>query len=438
MIARVQGRRSVRARLFTTFAMFAIGGAALFGLAATIFVYTVEDRMFATWLDDEAAHLVRSAAPAGAWPVPRADFMSVHVTPADLPDDLRAALVADPLRREAAGTDARHYHITRLPATDTRPAGWLVAEVSRYLAVRPMRLDLLATWGKVVAVILVAALASAWMVARRISRPLLAVSDAVRSLDPLDGAAAPLSDRVPHADREIAVVARAIDELSTRLRTVLAREQAFTRDVSHELRTPLAVLRTTMQQTQDDATLTPRTRRLVTLAEQSAEDMQRSVESLLALARGAPASTAPTRVLPVIEQVIVSLAAPLDRVGLTVVLDVPHEATLPLPASDLHLIVSNLISNAIAHGGRGTTQLVVRDDALIVSNPMRAVDAGDEFVSSIASADQPSDRGGSGLGLMIVRRICARHGLTLSTAPNKTGRFVATVAAIGEAPPATH
>ncbi|MGQ7482940.1 hypothetical protein ACTGYX_12000, partial [Streptococcus suis] len=111
-------------------------------------------------------------------------FMTIHDSPATFPSDLKATFDAEPWRREIAGTQGRHYHLRPVQPEGAATPGWLVAEVSQQLVVRPMRSQILAllAWSGL-AVVMVAVLAGAWL-ARRTTRPLSRLAALVDEMAP--------------------------------------------------------------------------------------------------------------------------------------------------------------------------------------------------------------------------------------------------------------
>jgi signal transduction histidine kinase len=135
-------------------------------------------------------------------------------------------------------------------------------------------------WGLLVAAIaggLLAALA-AFLLARRISRPVDRVAAAARSLTrgahpepvPVEGAA------------EIATLAVAFNELATQLRQAQEAERSFLLSVSHELKTPLTAIRGYAEAV-EDGVLDPRDAAATVASE--ARRLERLVKDLLDLAR---------------------------------------------------------------------------------------------------------------------------------------------------------
>lgn len=406
--------RRLRTRIVMAFGGFAIAVAAILGLSTVFFLYAVEDRLFGEQLRDEAARLEVTRATDGRWDVPRHAYLTVHESLATLPADLREQVRAEPRRREFPGAEGRHYHLRPLGAgtlRDSIPPAWLVAEVSEQLVVRPMRGSLLWQWFAVNVVTLLVAIALALWLARRIARPLSSLAGAVRGFDP-GGPARPIV--IDGADDEVAVVARALDDARTRVEEFVSREQAFTQDASHELRTPLSVIRSTTAQVLGDPQLTPEARRLLVLALQSSELMERTITSLLALARETAWERAdpPTLILPVLEEVVLAQSAALEGREVSLSIDVARDATLRVPEDVLRIVLSNLIANAFAHAAPGVVRVWAGEGQLGVSNPVvpgTMPDVGELDTPGVRRAQSP----GLGLGLAIVRRLSERAGLTL-------------------------
>lgn len=267
-------------------------------------------------------------------------------------------------------------------------------------------LQLLA-WTGAIAVVL-ALLLGGWL-ARRTTAPLSRLADAVGEATP---------ERLPphfaagFPDDEVGLLARRLDDLIGRVRAFIDREREFTRDASHELRTPLTVIRAASERLSADTALSADARASVEHIGQSASHLEQTVALLLALAREQPApptaSTPVTRVIPVLERVVVEQSPLLEGKHVQVAVEVPADLTSTLTAPVLQVLLSNLIGNAFAHTREGDVVIMADEDTLCVSNPGHAVREGD-FAPFVKGEDST----GFGLGLSIVRRLCERHAIDL-------------------------
>lgn len=405
MTARVHRLRN---RLMLVFAVFALAVASLFGLYVAVFVYSVEDRFFDAMLEQEAQQQLDQRADRGTWSPPRNAFMTIHDSPATFPSDLKATFDAEPWRREIAGTQGRHYHLRPVQPEGAATPGWLVAEVSQQLVVRPMRSQILAllAWSGL-AVVMVAVLAGAWL-ARRTTRPLSRLAALVDEMAP---------DRLPvgfagdFPDDEVGVLARGVEDLSGRVRAFIAREHAFTRDASHELRTPLAVIRSATEQLASEPGLSVRGRQQLEHVQHSARQLEQTVITLLTLAReeNVDQEATPQPVLPMLEQVVVEQASLLEGKPVQVRVDVPASACLAVPGPVLHMLLANLIGNAFAHTRAGEVYIDVAAGRLRVRNTAPAGDP-DAIMRPFTKGEGSA---GFGLGLAIVKRLCDRFSIDL-------------------------
>jgi signal transduction histidine kinase len=216
------------------------------------------------------------------------------------------------------------------------------------------------------------------------------------------GARLPLDD-VPS---EIMPLVTAINDTLGRLDDGYEKRRRFLLDAAHELRTPIAILQTRLESLGPDANaarLLEDVARLSVLAEQLL-DLQRvdqrtrpfAAVDIVAMAQKAVADLAP---LAIAAGYDLSFDSEADRI------DVPGDE------GSLERAVTNLIQNAIQHGGRkGAISVRVERPAVIsVADEGPGVpEAEHERVFEPFYRLHGNDRG-SGLGLNLVREIVRLH-----------------------------
>jgi len=258
-----------------------------------------------------------------------------------------------------------------------------------------------------------------WAVVGHALAPLQRVAQEVSmrepdSLYPIDDAGTPL---------EIQGLLSSLNKLFSRLRSVVRRERQFTADAAHELRTPLAALKTHLQvaRARSAESSTPES------LDQALEGVDRathSVEQLLMLARADAQQTkalmnAPVDLREIALGVVSSLSQQAFDRSIDLGVDLPGAVTVQGDATALHLMVGNLVDNAVRYtpmGGMVTVSagseqeeawIEVRDDGVGVAVEEREK-IFDRFHRGVG--EQAAGAKGSGLGLSIVKRIIELHG----------------------------
>jgi signal transduction histidine kinase len=330
---------------------------------------------------------------------------SVSVGIQEVPADLRAVVASGKVGYERLDVAGTRYLIV---GGKVEKAGtqlyYFYSEERLWDELAQLRNVLLAALGVVA---LIGALVGA-LLARRILAPVGRASQAAHSL-----AEGLLETRLPvESGDEFGAWAASFNEMAEALEAKIralsesqARERRFTSDVSHELRTPLTALvaEASLLREQLDR-MPPDARRPAELLVNDVARLRDLVEDLMEISRldAGEARVREERVdLSSLVEAAVRSRSWEDRVtveGDEVVLQSDHRR--------LERIASNLIGNALEHGGRGVTARVGRDGVgsfLEVSDrgpgipPDRLPHVFDRFYKADTARAGP----GSGLGLAI-------------------------------------
>lgn len=248
-----------------------------------------------------------------------------------------------------------------------------------------------------------------------------------RALRPLESLRSDLEQRGPDGLQaidtqglpvEIAPLAQTLNQLLSRVDTLLTSQRRFLADAAHELNTPLAAVK-----------LQAQLARRVSPAEWPAalDELDAGIEratrlssQLLQLARLEPNARqpmlGPVQLDDLLRQAVSALSARAEHLGCDLGLAGAAPLSLNGDAHALRTLVDNLIDNALNHA----TAPVRIDVSLRAEGPWAVLEVSDNG-PGIPEADRaramerfvrlaPGDGKGSGLGLSIVREIAELHG----------------------------
>ncbi len=274
---------------------------------------------------------------------------------------------------------------------------------------------------------LAAALAGAYLIGSRVSRPLRRMAGVAARVDA--GDLHPRIERVGGQGDEIKVLADAFNHMLDRLTDAFAAQRAFVADASHELRTPLTVIRGQLEVlARQSAPSGEEVRRVQRLVQAEIARITRLIDDLLLLA-----SAEQTQFLQVESIDLPTYVRELWD-GMSLLASRRFELG-PVPAGTLRAdpdrlaqALRNLVANAIEHTepDRGIVRLRVECNPAQSANPTRparirfiveddgpgiAPEQRERVFRRFHRTDAARDRasGGAGLGLAIVRAIAQAH-----------------------------
>lgn len=237
-------------------------------------------------------------------------------------------------------------------------------------------------------------------------------------LRPVGGDGVP-ADLVPLVD--------SIDGLLARVDATIRQERRFTADAAHELRTPIATVRAHWDALRLSSSPAERERAAAGVSA-GIDRLGHLVSQMLAMARadaGPALSDRPIDWRVVVEQAVADALPIVEARDARLEVEWPAPGVEPMPLSgDPGLLASmlrNLIDNAIRYGppgGRvvvrfGPDRIEVEDEGPGLDTDARA-HLGERFHRGAGAA-----QGGSGLGVSIVSRVAALHGLVVDFADRR-------------------
>jgi two-component system OmpR family sensor kinase len=224
---------------------------------------------------------------------------------------------------------------------------------------------------------------------------------------------------LPAAHDEVRRLGETLNDMLDRLRRSFDRERRFVADASHELRTPVAVVKTELEGALRTGDYGPGVRAALVAAVEECDHLAQLAEDLLVIARAGEGELAVRRetlgVRPLLEGVGERFADRARERGRTLRVDVPNGLRVSADALRLNQALGNLVDNALRYGD-GDVVLAAR--AADGGVELEASDEGPGFAADIAGraferfarGDGARTRGGTGLGMAIVRAVAEAHG----------------------------
>jgi two-component system, OmpR family, sensor kinase len=220
---------------------------------------------------------------------------------------------------------------------------------------------------------------------------------------------------IPPATDEISRLGVTLNSLLARVEETLDRERAFVAHASHELRTPLALLRTQLELAVRRPRPAAELEEAIGSAKVEVDRLERLTEDLLLLAEAGEAGLAlhveEVPVADLLTDVGARFAPAFAGAGRRLVVGPAHGAVRG-DRGRLTQALTNLVGNALEHGGRDVRLEARPDDGLV---RLVVSDGGDGFAPEML--EHGSERfvrgaasSGSGLGLAIVATIARAHG----------------------------
>lgn len=404
---------SLSRRIVLQFCLFTFFLATIYGLISFVLMYTLEDSLIEKIIQEEAAYLRSSYQQTGNWPQNKSANMQLYFSKDDFPADMRDSALAEPKRAEFFGQDSRHYHLYTFRDYDNV---FLIAEVSENLVVRQIRNGVIQFFIIFTVPLTIIACLIAWLLGRKTTKPLSQLSNLVDGVAP-DNIPDTFAERFPN--NEIGILANTLEQSLRRMSDALTREKYFTRDVSHELRTPLAIIKNAIELLQNKEKSPQHTHEIILRIFQAAEQMDKTVNTLLMLAReeNSLAAHESTELMPIIERSVLDNRRLLENKHIEI--HIENNCSTAIMAQDgvLKVMLDNLLSNAFQYTESGEIRIAFVDGTLIVQ------DTGPGIAPSIShNVTQSGVKGeqsfGYGFGLSIVKRLCLSQGWQLTVDSN--------------------
>lgn len=224
---------------------------------------------------------------------------------------------------------------------------------------------------------------------------------------------------VPQTGDEVERLGETLNDMLARLEAGLERERDFVADAGHELRTPLALLRTELELALRHAQSPEELREAVRRSSEEVDRLAQLAEDLLLIARSdrgrLPLRFEALETLELLTSVASRFEWRAQQAGRHLSAGEASGFQVQGDRIRLEQALGNLVDNALRHGGGEVRLSAAPANGLV---ELHVTDEGSGFppeflgqaFERFSRPDQARVRGGSGLGLSIVRVIAEAHG----------------------------
>ena len=220
---------------------------------------------------------------------------------------------------------------------------------------------------------------------------------------------------------ELEIIADAMNTYINRNELFLEREREFINTASHELRTPLSVIDGVVKLSLDDNDLSEKARNRLFRIQDSISNVGEMIALLLVLAKD-PQRIKESNELIFLDQILIEIIEDhkflADEKSVSIILQEASKTELFAPLHMVKCTLGNLLRNAIEQSHGGDIILKLRENSTVTienRNNQLSMQQISELYGRLA---RETSRGGSGLGLDLISRLCAHCNWELSFVPD--------------------
>jgi len=246
------------------------------------------------------------------------------------------------------------------------------------------------------------------------------VIDLAKRVNKLNPAERGLTLNTHYNEKEISIIASAIDSYLERMDGFMDREKDFLDAASHELRTPIAIISGASEVLEANSKIPDSAKPTLSRLQHAAHNMEETVNALFYLAKDSihlNLQAENVDIKSLIEKSISDYQPLIKQKSLNLQLTLT-ETLVHAHYGMVAIVINNLIRNAIEHTEKGSVYITIENEVVTIVNTGNNISP-DELSTIFqkrvrGSGSQQNE--GSGLGLYIIERICRQLGwrLTLS------------------------
>jgi len=391
----MRGSRKVRGLVMGNFIGSTIVSFMVFMFMIVMFGFDLEDEIFDYQVTLAANELARTKTHLeGANGTIHTLPMDYYVGMSDMPEWLVSEIDPAVSNRniEIFAEEHGHFHVA-IRTLENDQKIYLIFNARPYIKSTTQIKSYLAIIGVMAGVIFLVSLFFVCRMTRKVSDPL----EEMAAILAKGEGVSPRLNLPPEAPAELHALADAIKDRDMRISALLERERAFNRDASHELRTPLAVAYGAAEVLEESIEPSSALSRLKT----ALKDMQLLTEGILWLGRE-PGRAAGCDVSLVCNDCISGYGHLVGKRDVKIQFDGEPDITMPVPEPVAHVMIGNILRNALSYTDKGEVSVVVREGSILVRD------------TGLGYGQVNMDREGFGVGLSLVKRLSKHFGINFS------------------------
>jgi len=242
---------------------------------------------------------------------------------------------------------------------------------------------------------------SSWLAYKlswRAVSPVLNIARNIRQADPEN---LTLDVSTQNLSGETKELAEALDDYAKRIDVFV--------DVSHELRTPMTIIDGAAQFLSSESNISEKGLDRVQMIRRACRDVNDLSSAFFLLAREQKNLNKPTKtdVAEVIQEQVIRFDSLIDSSQVELIINIKNELIVNTHKTALDIIVGNILGNAIKYTEKGTIEVVVSDQQIIVSDT--GIGIPEELLPTLFERHvrgRGLNQAGEGIGLAIVKRLC--------------------------------
>ncbi len=387
---------TLRTRIIVFFCVYLGILLTIYSAALNGFISMSQDAAFDKQLAEVSNIIITSVVDTGKVPTTLPLHFQMYTKKNDIPQPLKGLIEGLENGYFEIDTNVLSYHVGIFEVNDMQI--YLFYDVTAYEFSEDSEFSLnIALSGVSLCLMFVGWILSLY-VSRQIMMPITALVKTIDSFSP-EKQFEPLAKYT--ADDEVGLLVRTINGLIKRIDRFVQREREFTLFASHELRTPISVIKGATELLRSGAmSKNQKYEGPLERIDISVKELEILIQTFLMLARQDQVHNPedpPCEIKTVIEDVVATYRYLLEGKSVEVILETEEAGVVLAPLPVVNIAVGNLVRNAFQYTISGHVKIIGKTNHIIVCD----TGSGPEGVKS---------NSGSGLGLIIVTRLCERMG----------------------------